>query len=303
MLSYVSSGVALRAVAALGACVIATACSAADILAEARCKNGVCVANVYEDPSMAPCTEVSEIILAWRQAGGATLIQCETNDAEMDKPSFIYNRDAPTAPAYAVTGMRWFAASVLAGGGVSDQFASRDFCKGTKRTPMAVGEILVGEKIPSPDDDNAYCYQLSRISSTASAVSLNADDNKGPKPEAKHADWDKLAAHMTSLIRAHGGAAPAAAAATPAMATPPVTGDTPAVHVIRAKAPLRDSADAGAAAHGYLVQGDEVMLLDRSKAADGWLKVRYVGKSGKAIERWIRADDVDVRAPAAAMAH
>ena len=272
---------------------------AADSLDAARCNNGTCVANVHEDSTLAPCVDVTEIILAWRQAAGATLIQCETNDAEMDKPSFIYNRDTPTAPAYAVTGMRWFDASVLAGGGVSDQFASRDFCRGTRRTPMSAGEILVGEKIPSPDDDNAYCYRLLRIGSTAGAVTLQADDNKGPKPEADHAKWDKLAAHMTALIRAHGGTA--SATTTPVVAAQPVPAGAPMVHVVHAKAPLRDSPDAGAAAHGYLVHGDEVTLLDRSKAGDGWLKVRYVAKSGKAIDRWVRADDLDVASSATAV--
>jgi hypothetical protein len=299
MLAHVPSGAALRAIAALCVSAFATACGATDSLAAAECKNGVCVANVYEDKAPPPCADASEIILAWRQAGGATLIQCETSDAEMDKPSFIYNRDALTAPAYAVTGMRYFDAGVLAAGGVSDQFASRDFCKGTKPARMATGEILVGEKIPSPDDDNAYCYRVIRISSTAGGVAVKADDNKNPKPEAKHADWDRLAAHMTALIRAHAGAAPAAAA--PAAATQPAPAAAAIAHVVGAKAPLRDTPDAGVAQHGYLVQGDEVSVLDRSKAAEGWLKVRYVAKSGKAIDRWVRVDDLDVANNSAAV--
>jgi hypothetical protein len=42
----------------------------------------------------------------------------------------------------------------------------------------------------------------------------------------------------------------------------------------------------------------QVALLDRSQAAAGWLKVRYVGRSGKAIERWVRAEDLDAAVPA-----
>jgi hypothetical protein len=296
MLARVSSGVASRAFVALCASVIATAATAADSLADAKCANGVCVSNVNEDTTLAPCADALVVLLAWRQAGGATLIQCVTKDAEMDKPSFIYNRDAPAAPAYAVTGMRYFDAGVLASGGVSDQFASRGFCKGTKPTRMAFGEILVGEKIPSGDDNDPYCYSVNRISSTPGGVIVKADDNKNPKPEARHADWDKLAAHMTALIRAHGGAAPAAAAQ-------PAPAGAAIAHVVDAKAPLRDTPDAGVAPHGYLVQGDEVSVLDRSKAAEGWLKVRYVAKSGKAIDRWVRADDLDIEVPAAAAAH
>ncbi len=100
---------------------------------------------------------------------------------------------------------------------------------------------------------------------------------------------------MTALIRAHADSGPAAATDKTAVATLPATTGA-ALHVIHAKAPLRDSPDASVAPHVHLVQGDEVTLPDRSKAGDGWLKVRYAAKSGTAIERWIRADDMETDA-------
>jgi hypothetical protein len=267
---------------------------AADRPLDAQCKGGVCVANLDEDVALDPCAGAS-VLLAWREAGGATLIQCNTSDAEMDRPSFAYNRDAPAAPAFPLVGMRFFMGDTLSGG-VSDKFASRGFCKPPKPPRMAPGEILIGEKVPSDDEKNPYCYRVLRISSSVSSIAIRADDNESPKAEAKHADWDKLAAKMTALIRASASAVPAAGGQA-------MLAGVAGAHVVHAKAALRDSPDAGVAAHGYLVQGDQVTLLDRSKAADGWLKVRYVGKSGKAIDRWMRADDLDVTAPAAAVAH
>ena len=285
---------AWRAVAVL--CAGATfGCVAADRPLQATCDGGVCVANLGEEAAMAPCAGAT-LLLAWRQAGGATLIQCNTSDAEMDRPSFAYDRDHPAAPAFALTGMRFFMGDALAAGSVGDQFAARGFCNPPKPPRMAPGEILIGEKVPADDEKNPYCYRVLRIGTTPGGVAIKADDNDAPKAEARHADWDKLAAKMTALIRATGNVAPAAAShAAPTGAA--------VAHIVHAKAPLRDGPDAGLAERGYLVQGDAVTLLDRSKAADGWIKVRYVGKSGKAIERWARADDLDIEAPAAAVAH
>ncbi|MFL6682133.1 MAG: SH3 domain-containing protein [Burkholderiaceae bacterium] len=285
---------AWRAIAVL--CAGATfGCVAADRPLQATCGGGVCVANLGEDAAMAPCAGAT-LLLAWRQSGGATLIQCNTSDAEMDRPSFAYNRDAPAAPAFPLTGMRFFMGDTLEAGSVGDKFAARGFCKPPNPPRMVPGEILIGEKVPSDDEKNPYCYRVLRIGTTPGGVAIKADDNDAPKAEARHADWDKLAAKMTALIRATGNVAPAAASHVPPAAAA-------VARIVHAKAPLREAPDAGLAEHGWLVQGDEVTLLDRSRAADGWIKVRYVGKSGKAIDRWVRADDLDIAAPAAAIAH
>ena len=252
------------------------------------CADGVCETTVEKNAAYAPC-EDAVILLAWRQAGGATLIQCMTDDADMDKPSFVYDRDKPAAPAYPLTGMRYFVSAYLgelASGKVGDKFSSHALCQPPKPPRMAAGEILIGEKVPSQDNDNPYCYRVLRVATTPTGVVMRADDKDSPRVEAKHADWDKLAAKMTALIASAG---PAVAADTPDSES---SGGA-MVHVVHAKAPLRDGPDAGLAQHGYLVQGDEVSVLDRSKAADGWLKVHYVGKNGKAIDRWARADDLE----------
>ena len=252
------------------------------------CADGVCEATVEKNAAYAPC-EDAVILLAWRQAGGATLIQCMTDDADMDKPSFVYDRDKPAAPAYPLTGMRYFVSAYLgelASGKVGDKFSSHALCKPPTPPRMAPGDILIGEKVPTQDNNNPYCYRVLRVASTRSGVVMRADDGDSPHVEAKHADWDGLAAKMTSLI---------ASAGSPVPADVPDTASSggPLLHVVHAKAPLRDSPDSGVAQHGYLVQGDAVSVLDRTKAANGWLKVHYVGKSGKAIDRWVRADDLE----------
>jgi hypothetical protein len=222
----------------------------------------------------------------------------------MDKPSFVYNRDAPAAPAFALTGMRFFASSALgelASGAVPDKFSSHALCQPPKPAHMAAGELLVGEKVPGDDEKNPYCYRVLRVATTPAGVVIRADDNKPPKPQARHTEWDPLAAKMTALIRTSGNAT-ALPAPTSVVANSNTSTQTEVVHVVHAKAELFDSVGDGEAPHGYLVQGDEVTVLDRSKLADGWLRVRYVGKSGKAIERWLDAADVGVKVPAA-MSH
>jgi hypothetical protein len=81
------------------------------------------------------------------------------------------------------------------------------------------------------------------------------------------------AAGGATLIRASSGAAPAGAGNAAAAVA----------RVVHAKAPLRDRPDAGDAAHGYRVQGDAVTLPDRSKAADGWIKVTAASGIGYSL--------------------
>jgi hypothetical protein len=272
----------LRPALALAALVATAACGAAAL--PGTCRDGSCTANVDEKLAAAPCAG-APILLAWRQAGGAVLIQCETADADMDKPSFVFDRRAPGGPAYELTGMRFFQASALpelAGGGAPDTFAAHALCRRPEPPLAAPGELLLGEKVPADDPKNPYCYRLLRVSTQAGGITIRADDGDAPKASPTHAGWDRLAAKMSALIPAHAEAAARQDAV-----------------VRHAKAPLRDAPDLAAAPHGYLVQGDAVAIVDRARSADGWLKVRYVGRSGSAIERWARADDLDVAAAAA----
>jgi hypothetical protein len=153
------------------------------------------------------------------------------------------------------------------------------------------GEIVLTRKVPSNNGKSPYCALVSRVSTEDTGIAIRGNDPDMPKADTAHGDWDKLAAAMAALIPAAGGAAPVPAAGASA--------DT--ARVVHAKAPLRDAPDLGAAPHGYLVQGDAVTVLDRSRTADGWVKARYVGKGGSAIERWIRADDLGLAQPAAAV--
>ncbi len=275
------------------AAALSIGCALAAGLAHAAapaCANGVCTLDVEPKADAEPCAN-APILLAWRQAGGAVLVQCETDDADMEQPSVVVDRRKPGGPSLDLQGVRFFdAASLpsLASGGVPDKFADHPLCVAPKPARVADGDLLLLKKLPSGNEKNPYCYAALRVSTTGDGLATQGDGRFTPPALKPHPRWDKLAARMIALIPA-----PASSPAAPAAGA-----DT--ARVVHAKAPLRDAPDLAVAPHGYLVQGDAVTLLERSHAADGWVKARYVGKNGHAIERWLRADDLGLAEPAAA---
>jgi hypothetical protein len=43
----------------------------------------------------------------------------------------------------------------------------------------------------------------------------------------------------------------------------------------------------------YLVKGDQVEIIDDTKLAAGWCKIRYIGKSGKPITAWMQSSTLE----------
>ena len=246
---------------------------AADTLPDRQCSGGVCMANVDAKLSVAPCTNAN-LVVAWSQAGGAMAIQCMTDVAAMDQPIHVFDRRNPVALAWDLTGIRAFTSETLpqlahVPGEGNDVLLPA--CRRPAPPTMALGELLLTEKVPSDNERNPYCYRVLRVASGPAGVAIRADDGKPPQPGKPDADWHDLAAKMSALV-----------AQADAQARARVT---------RTRAPLRDAPDAKAAPHGFLVAGDAVTVTDRP-AAGGLVKVLYVNAKGMAVERWIGKGDI-----------
>ncbi len=266
------SALRLHAIAcALLAC--GAAALAADALPDRQCGGAVCMANVDAKLSIAPCTNAN-LVVAWSQAGGAIAIQCMTDVAAMDQPIHVFDRRDPDALAWDLTGIRAFTSETLpqlahVPGEGND--ALLPACRRPTPPTMALGELLLTEKVPSDNERHPYCYRVLRVASGPAGIAIRADDGKPPQAGKPDADWHDLAAKMSALVAQADAQARA--------------------HVTRARAPLRDAPDAKAAPHGFLVAGDAVTVTDRP-AAGGLVKVLYVSAKGVAIERWISKGDI-----------
>jgi hypothetical protein len=65
------------------------------------------------------------------------------------------------------------------------------------------------------------------------------------------------------------------------------------VTVTSEKAPLYSSPNTDATTRMYLVRGDSIEILDDSNPDRGWVRIRYITKSGKALDRWIQSHDLE----------
>jgi len=248
---------------------------AADPLANRDCADGVCMANIDAAHAVEPCRNAN-LVVAWAQAGGAMAIQCWTDDAPMDQPILVFDRRTPHGPVYEMAGVRPFVPEALpqiANPHREDNDAMLLACQPPRPPRMAPGELLLTEKVPSPwhTERNPYCWRVLRVATTPAGIAIRADDGDSPRPRKEAPEWSALAAKMSAL-----------AAQVDAQARARVT---------RARAPLRDAPDAKAPAHGWLVKGDAVVVLERRPAA-GLAKVLYTGRDGKAIVRWITQADI-----------
>ena len=263
---------------AIASALIAVAASAlaAEALPDRQCSGGVCMANIDAKLSIAPCPNAN-LVIAWAQAGGAMAIECWTDDAPMDQPIFVFDRRFPHGPVYEMTGIRAFEPESLpqiANTHRDENDAMLLACQPPKPPTMATGELLLTQKVPSDDDRHPYCYRILRVATTPGGIVIRADDGHPPKADKDIADWAALAARMAAL---------AARADAQSRA-----------HVTRARAPLRDTPDAKALPHGFLVAGDAVIVLDQMSDKN-LVKVLYVTAKGQAIERWIARSDIAMR--------
>jgi hypothetical protein len=265
---------ALRASAI--ACVLslgAVAFAADDALPDRQCGGGVCMANIDAKASIEPCRNAN-LVIAWAQDGGAMAIECWTDDAPMDQPIYVFDRRNPNAPAWELTGIRVFTSETLpqlahVPGDGND--ALLPACRKPSPLTMAHGEMLLTQKVPSDNERHPYCYRVLRVATTPAGLAIRADDRDAPKPGKASPEWSALAARMMALVARADAQARA--------------------RVARAWAPLRDTPDPKAAAHGFLVAGDAVVVIDRY-APKKMVKVLYVNAKGVAIERWISQDDI-----------
>ena len=252
---------------------VAATALAADALPDRQCTGGVCMANVDPALSVAPCANAN-LVIAWSQAGGAMAIQCMTDAAPLDQPIHVFDRRDPRAPVYDLTGIRAFTSETLpqlahVPGDGND--ALLPACRRPAPPTMALGELLLTEKVPSDNERHPYCYRVLRVASGPAGIAIRADDGRPPQPGKPDADWNPLAAKMAALV---------ARAEAQSRA-----------RVVRTRAPLRDAPDAKARPRGFLVAGDTVTVLDRP-AGGGLVKVLYVTAKGMAIERWIARGDI-----------
>ena len=250
---------------------------AADALPDRQCSGGVCMANVDAKQSMAPCPNAN-LVIAWAQGGGAMAVECWTDDAAMEQPIYVFDRRDPTRPVYDLTGVRAFAPDSLpqlahVPGAGSD--ALLPACRRPAPATMAPGELLLTEKVPSDNERHPYCYRVLRVATGPTGIAIRADDGRPPQADRPGAEWHDLAAKMSALVAQADAHAPAQAHA----------------RVTRTRAPLRDAPDAKAAAHGFLIKGDAVVVLERDATA-GFAKVLYVNAKGASIVRWIAAADI-----------
>jgi hypothetical protein len=263
-----------RSSSRLAACALALAATAAlgaDPLSNRSCADGVCMANVDARHAVEPCRDAN-LVIAWSQLGGAMAIQCWTDAPPEDQPMFVFDRRAVHGPTWELAGMRAFAPDSLpqlANRQRHESDAMPQACQAPRPATMAPGELLLTEKVASDDARRSTCVRILRVASGAKGLAISADDGRAPAPARESVDWSALAAKMSAL-----------AAQVDAQAR---------AHVTRVRAPLRDAPEPKSAPHGWLVKGDAVVVLDR---AAGLAKVLYVGRDGKAIERWVAQGDI-----------
>ncbi len=274
----------------LAGAVLAPASSAADGagVAPFDCVHGVCGFNALAaDLRVAPCKHKS-VLLAYERAGGATLVQCSSAAGSGDNLSYLFDRNRAQAGGVELAGTRLLKAGDLAEAaavGVPDRFSPLPLCK-PEPAAAAVGELLLIAKTPAAGSDASYCYRLLRVRSSPRGVVVQGDDGSSQAASAKLlAKWSPLTARLLPYVDTDAGSQAVPAAG-------------PTARVSRAKAVLFDTPDSTAPTRMYLVGGDTVQILDTAKRSDGWLQVRYIGRTGRPIDRWIRASDLDSGAAA-----
>ena len=223
-----------------------------------------------------------QILVAYAQANGAALIQCSSPDSTLDNLSYLFDRNMPAKPALEVPGARFIKADLLAedpADGVPDRFGPVAWCPSPKRPAAVAGELLLISKVPRDKLEPPFCYRLLRVANVPTGLALRAEDGGAVAVlPAATPKWNGLRDRLLPLM-------------TDVTANVAVQ-EGVMLTVSSAKARLFGLPDATAAPHGYLVAGDTVQVLDESKRPLGWVKVRYVTKSGSVIEPWVRVGDL-----------
>ena len=249
---------------------------AADPVAPFDCIQGVCGFNVTaRDLRVAPC-EDRPVLVAYSQGGGATLIQCSARTDAAGNLSYLFDRHARGSGTFELAGTRFIKPDFLAEAvveGVPDRFGALPLCAKLAPSAAVTGEILLVSKTLKSNADGAYCYRLLRAGTASGRLTIQADSGEAPAiSKTANMKWAALASRILPHIK---GNAPASAGRM--------------ARVVQVKAPLFETPDADASSRAYLVEGDSVQLLDQSKSASGWLRVRFITKAGQKIDRWIQS--------------
>ncbi len=166
-----------------------------------------------------------------------------------------------------------------------------------KNAAPGFDELLLLQKRPGPGAARSACYALLRVRLSASEPVVRGARGEvvsaGAVPAA-NVRWQTLVSGLLPWLPAVASAsvplAPSAApwlsAAVPASAS---ASASVTMQVSQVRARLFEQADPASAQRGYLVKGDRVQVLDDSRLAEGWLRVRYAGPNGRGVDCWMQA--------------
>jgi hypothetical protein len=253
---------------------------AEDARANLACSSKVCVINILSQNLVAaPCLGYS-VLVAFSESSGATLIQCSKPDT-LDNKLFIYNRNDSSAQSYEFFGGRFIRPDYLATAakeGIPDKFGPIPLCKADTATTSSEGKLLIAEKQTTNNEQNPYCYKIYYVTSTKADLTIKSDS--GLKMSSASAKAAQKWAVMRKTVSRH------IETADPTVRWHKVT-------VTSAKAPLYTSPNSKATTRMYLVRGDMIEILDDSNPDRGWVRIRYITKSGKTLDSWIQSRDLE----------
>jgi hypothetical protein len=240
------------------------------------CSGEVCGFNVVAASLVtAPC-EGRSVLVAYSRTNGTALVQCADPGRTQDNLVYLFDRRSTTGPVYELDGARYVTGAFLAQAaaeGIPDRFGSVPLC--VAPGAAAAGELTLVVKEPNAGSGSPYCYRLYRASQQAGMLRVVAEGAAPPAPSTDgRSRWTSLASQLLPHMQS-AAVADAGSAAT----------------VATAKARLYGRPEPSATTRMYLVKGDTVTLLLADNGG-GWSRIRYTGKSGKAIERWIRTSDL-----------
>lgn len=270
------------------------AIAADQAIAPFDCVGAVCGFNVLaRELRVAPCHGQS-LLMAYSTASGLALLQCSTPGDPVGNASLLFDRANPTRPGLALQGTRFVKPDALAEAsrdGVPDRFGSVPLCAGAGGAEAGSGELLLLKKRPSADAAEGACYALLRARLVAGEPVVRGPSGEpiaaGTAPVAIDRWQALLAGLLPWLSRVADGAAPPTPAAAPRLSAAAPAAVTMLVR--QARAGLFEHADARSSQRRYLVEGDRVQVLDDSRRAEGWLRVRHVGRNGRVLDAWMQA--------------
>ncbi len=258
------------------------ASSAEDAVSPPACSDGVCVVNVFSKTLIGPPCVDDSLLVVYSQASGATLIQCSDPESAENNKAFVYDRRDGDSTSYEFRGGRFIRPDYLAtaaSDGIPDKFGAVPLCLVKDRRPAASGEMLLAEKQPNESPGASYCYHIHYVVVGSAGLQIISDDGQqlpALSPAATN-EWAELRQNLSPYIEPK----------------PDIAAPTPQASVRSDKARLFQSPNLDSRTRMYLVKGDHVEILDDTQLNTGWCKVRYLPKSGKAIEAWMQSSDLD----------